>query len=45
MKIQWSRVQVKAIDQMNTLARGYGKGDAKIASAMKKSDRRIDMFS
>lgn len=45
MKVQWSGVQVKAIDWLNTLARDYGKGNAKITSAQKKSDRRIDMFS
>ena len=45
MKVQWLGVQVKAIDRMNTLARDYGKGNAKIASAQRKSDRRIDMFS
>lgn len=44
-KVQWSGVHVKAIDEMNTLARDYGKGNAKITSAQKKSDRRIDMFS
>lgn len=36
MKVQQSGVQVKAIDQMNALARDYGKGNAKIASAQKK---------
>lgn len=36
MKVQLSGVQVKAIDCSNTLARCYGKGKAKTASAQEK---------